>query len=35
MTERGKLHIRAYQAGDEKDVIQLWHDCNLVVPWME
>ncbi len=27
------MNIRAYQDGDEKDVIQLWHDCNLVVPW--
>ena len=31
--EREKLHIRPYQDGDEKDVIQLWHNCNLVVPW--
>jgi ribosomal protein S18 acetylase RimI-like enzyme len=33
MMEREKLHIRPYQDGDEKDVIQLWHNCNLVVPW--
>ena len=27
------LHIRPYQDSDEKDVIQLWQNCNLVVPW--
>ncbi len=31
--EQEKLHIRPYGDGDEKDVIQLWHNCNLVVPW--
>lgn len=31
--EREKLYIRSYQDGDRKDVIQLWHNCNLVVPW--
>jgi ribosomal protein S18 acetylase RimI-like enzyme len=33
MTERENLHIRPYQNRDEKNVIQLWHKCNLVVPW--
>lgn len=33
MKEQEKLHIRAYQDGDEKGVIELWHNCNLVVPW--
>jgi ribosomal protein S18 acetylase RimI-like enzyme len=33
MMEREKLHIRPYQDRDEKDVIELWHNCNLVVPW--
>ena len=27
------MYIRPYQNRDEKDVIQLWHECNLVVPW--
>ena len=33
MMEREQLHIRPYQDRDEKDVIELWHNCNLVVPW--
>ncbi|MHC5059941.1 MAG: GNAT family acetyltransferase [Planctomycetota bacterium] len=33
MKEQGELYIRPYQDGDEKDVIQLWQNCNLVVPW--
>ena len=33
MMEREKLHIRPYQDRDEKYVIELWHNCNLVVPW--
>ena len=33
MMEREKLHIRPYQDRDEKNVIELWHNCNLVVPW--
>ncbi len=31
--EREKLHIRTYQDEDEKDVIELWQNSNLVVPW--
>ena len=31
--EQRKLHIRPYRDGDEKDDIQLWLNCNLVVPW--
>lgn len=31
--EQEKLHIRTYQDGDKEDVVELWHDCNLVVPW--
>lgn len=27
------LSIRPYQAADEAQVIALWHQCNLVVPW--
>lgn len=27
------MPIRPYQTADEADVIQLWHDCGLVVPW--
>jgi len=27
------LAIRVYQASDEKDVIDLWVSCDLVVPW--
>ena len=27
------MKIRPYQNNDEKDVIKLWHECNLVVPW--
>jgi len=26
------MKIRPYKSGDEKDVIQLWTDCGLVVP---
>lgn len=33
MTEQENLHIRPYMDSDEKGVIQLWHNCNLVVPW--
>jgi len=33
MMEREKLHIRPYQDRDKKNVIELWHNCNLVVPW--
>ncbi|MCP4260112.1 MAG: GNAT family acetyltransferase [Planctomycetes bacterium] len=33
MTEQENLLIRPYQDRDEKNVIQLWHNCNLVVPW--
>jgi ribosomal protein S18 acetylase RimI-like enzyme len=25
--------IRPYDKNDESAVVQLWHDCNLVVPW--
>jgi ribosomal protein S18 acetylase RimI-like enzyme len=32
MKEQENLHIRPYQNGDEKDVIELWHNCHLVVP---
>ena len=32
MTEQENLHIRPYQDRDEKNVIELWHNCNLVVP---
>ena len=31
--EQAKLQIRQYEDRDEKDVIELWHSCNLVVPW--
>lgn len=27
------MPIRPYQTRDEYEVIQLWHDCGLVVPW--
>jgi len=27
------MHIRAFEAGDESSVVQLWMDCGLVVPW--
>ncbi len=27
------LEIRQFNSEDKKAVIQLWHDCNLVVPW--
>lgn len=27
------ITIRPYQVEDEKQVIELWHDCNLIVPW--
>lgn len=31
--EATHLTIRPYQEQDENSVIQLWHDCKLVVPW--
>ncbi len=27
------LRIRPFQLADENPVIQLWHECGLVVPW--
>ncbi|NNE64423.1 MAG: GNAT family acetyltransferase [Gammaproteobacteria bacterium] len=27
------LKIRQFESSDKKAVIQLWHECNLVVPW--
>lgn len=30
--ENNKLKIRAYQAEDQRSVIKLWIDCELVVP---
>ena len=27
------IEIRQFQPADKKAVIQLWYDCNLVVPW--
>ena len=27
------LEIRSYRESDEKAVVQLWRDCDLVVPW--
>ena len=33
MMKHQKLLIRPYQNKDEKDVIGLWHSCDLVVPW--
>ncbi len=27
------LHIRPYRASDEKEVIELWRECDLLVPW--
>jgi ribosomal protein S18 acetylase RimI-like enzyme len=27
------LHIRPYQDSDEKDIIDIWRECNLLVPW--
>ncbi|QSJ20929.1 GNAT family acetyltransferase [Nostoc sp. UHCC 0702] len=27
------LKVRPYQLDDEQQVIELWHRCNLVVPW--
>ena len=28
-----KTEIRPFQPSDEAAVVQLWKDCNLVVPW--
>jgi len=25
--------IRSYRESDKEDVIQLWEECGLVVPW--
>ena len=27
------IEIRSYESGDETQVVQLWIDCSLVVPW--
>ncbi len=27
------LEVRAFEAADEADVVELWRTCNLVVPW--
>lgn len=27
------MKIRQFESSDKEAVIQLWHDCNLVVPW--
>ena len=29
---KDQLIIRAYQESDESEVVQLWRDCNLVIP---
>ncbi len=31
--ETDNFTIHAYQPGDEADVISLWQECELVVPW--
>lgn len=31
--EQNELYIRSYQDKDERYVIELWRQCNLVVPW--
>jgi ribosomal protein S18 acetylase RimI-like enzyme len=28
-----KLNIRTYRHGDEIEIINLWRDCGLIVPW--
>jgi ribosomal protein S18 acetylase RimI-like enzyme len=28
-----ELNIRPYKLDDQQQVIELWHRCNLVVPW--
>ena len=28
-----KLNIRTYRHGDEVEVIKLWRECGLIVPW--
>ena len=33
MSTRDDLVIRPFQASDKAAVIDLWHRCNLVVPW--
>jgi ribosomal protein S18 acetylase RimI-like enzyme len=27
------IAIRAFETADEDQVVQLWHDCGLIVPW--
>ena len=27
------MHIRQFHKSDEKAVVQLWQDCDLIVPW--
>jgi len=27
------MTIRQYDPGDEKEIIDLWKECNLIVPW--
>ena len=33
MSTTNGLTIRPFQITDKADVIELWHRCNLVVPW--
>ncbi|MFN6487227.1 MAG: GNAT family acetyltransferase [Nostoc sp. DedQUE03] len=28
-----EVKVRPYHSDDEQQVIELWHQCNLVVPW--
>ncbi|MBD2612000.1 MAG: GNAT family acetyltransferase [Nostoc sp. ZfuVER08] len=28
-----EVKVRPYHSNDEQQVIELWHQCNLVVPW--
>ncbi len=28
-----ELEIRGYRESDQEDVVALWHECGLVVPW--
>jgi len=35
MTDASELVIRPYEETDQEQVIDLWHRCNLLVPWID
>ncbi len=33
MKKNNKFKIRVFEENDRKDLVELWRDCDLVVPW--